>query len=94
MVKNTEQARGPGLFANLPRCEAKNRGGTPCQRPAGPNGRCYYHGGAPGSGAPRGTRNGNYRHGHFTKEAIEERRQASALIGRCREGLKYLGCRN
>jgi hypothetical protein len=30
------------------------------------------HGGAPGSGAPRGERNGNYRHGRFTYEAIDE----------------------
>jgi hypothetical protein len=31
------------------------------------------HGGAAGSGAPKGERNGNYRHGHYTAEAIAER---------------------
>jgi hypothetical protein len=38
------------------------------------------HGGAKGSGAPKGERNGNYRHGHFTQEAVELRRQIRALI--------------
>ena len=32
------------------------------------------HGGAAGSGAPKGERNGNYRHGFYTAEAIAERR--------------------
>jgi hypothetical protein len=38
------------------------------------------HGGAPGSGAPSGWRNGNYRHGHFTAEAKEQRRRLRSLI--------------
>jgi hypothetical protein len=38
------------------------------------------HGGARGSGAPKGERNGNYKNGHFTQEAIELRRQIRALI--------------
>src|SRR5215217_6047282 len=58
-----------------PRCGARTRAGTPCQSPA-VNGkaRCRMHGGAKGSGAPKGSGNGNYRHGQFTCEAIEERR--------------------
>jgi hypothetical protein len=32
------------------------------------------HGGAKGSGAPSGERNGNYRHGEFTRAAVQERR--------------------
>jgi hypothetical protein len=35
------------------------------------------HGGA-SPGAPAGERNGNYKHGCFTKEALAERREASA----------------
>ena len=31
-------------------------------------------------GAPTGKANGNYRHGRFTCEAIEERRQLAAWI--------------
>jgi len=38
------------------------------------------HGGAKGSGAPPGERNGSYRHGLFTREAIAERRALRALI--------------
>jgi hypothetical protein len=38
------------------------------------------HGGAPGSGAPSGERNGNYRHGFYTAEAITERRDVRALL--------------
>ena len=41
------------------------------------NGRCRMHGGA-SPGAPTGERNGNYKHGCFTKEALAERREASA----------------
>jgi predicted oxidoreductase (fatty acid repression mutant protein) len=33
-----------------------------------------------GSGAPKGKRNGNYRHGFYTAEAIAERRAVRALI--------------
>jgi hypothetical protein len=28
------------------------------------------HGGAPGSGGPKGARNGNYKHGRYTAEAM------------------------
>jgi uncharacterized protein YjcR len=37
------------------------------------------HGGAEGSGAPRGNKNA-LKHGRFTREAIEERRQLLALL--------------
>ena len=32
------------------------------------------HGGADGTGAPSGERNGNYKHGRYTKEVIATRR--------------------
>jgi hypothetical protein len=38
------------------------------------------HGGAQGSGAPKGERNGHYRHGFYTAEAIAERQALRALI--------------
>jgi len=38
------------------------------------------HGGAAGSGAPKGERNGNWRHGRFTCEAVAERRAARGLL--------------
>ncbi|WP_443027007.1 HGGxSTG domain-containing protein [Sphingomonas sp. GB1N7] len=41
-----------------PRCLARTRSGTECQSPAvRGKSRCRMHGGAKGSGAPRGNRN-------------------------------------
>lgn len=89
-MADTDQARGQNPFEDLPRCGAKNRRGNPCQRPAGPKGRCYYHGGAPGSGAPHGERNGRYVHGRYTKAAMAERRRLAALLQASRELLMRL----
>jgi hypothetical protein len=62
------------------RCGAKSRTGEPCKSPAvGGKKRCRMHGGAPGSGAPRGNKNA-LKHGRYTREAIEERRQLRALL--------------
>jgi hypothetical protein len=41
------------------------------------------HGGAPGSGAPRDNKNA-LKHGLYTREAIEERRQLRALMRQSR----------
>jgi hypothetical protein len=69
-----------------PRCLARTRSGTPCQKPAAKGEkRCRLHGGAEGSGAPRGNRNGSYRHGLYTREAIAERKMMRALIWSFRE---------
>jgi glucans biosynthesis protein len=37
------------------------------------------HGGAKGTGAPRGNQNA-LKHGHYTKQAIEERKNLRQLI--------------
>jgi uncharacterized protein YjcR len=42
------------------------------------------HGGAPGSGAPRGNKNA-VKHGLYTKEAKAQRRQISELMRQSRE---------
>jgi hypothetical protein len=42
------------------------------------------HGGAQGTGAPRGERNGNYRHGRRTIEAMAERRRLMEFIREAR----------
>ena len=62
------------------RCGAKTRAGTPCISPdvIGKK-RCRLHGGAPGSGAPRGNKNA-LKHGVYTREAIAERRQTRKLM--------------
>jgi uncharacterized protein YjcR len=48
------------------------------------------HGGAQGSGAPKGNRNA-VKHGAFTKEALEHRAQMRALIREAEDLLKKLG---
>ena len=62
------------------RCGAKTRSGTPCKAPAvrGKT-RCRMHGGAFGSGAPRGNQNA-LKHGRFTREFLEERRRTYAMV--------------
>ncbi len=78
MERNT---REPESLRLTPRCGAKRRDGLPCQKPkARGRGRCRLHGGAPGSGAPRGESNGRYSHGLLTAEAIEERIALSQIL--------------
>lgn len=63
-----------------PRCGARTRAGTPCERPAiSGRTRCRLHGGM-SPGAPRGPKNGNYRNGSWTLEALEERRWLRSLV--------------
>ena len=42
--------------------------------------RCKLHGGAKGSGAPTGERNGNFKHGLFARAAIRERERTQGLL--------------
>jgi hypothetical protein len=57
------------------RCGAKTRSGAPCKSaPVTSRRRCRMHGGADGSGAPCGCRNGNYKHGRYTAETAAVRR--------------------
>ncbi len=62
-----------------PRCGAKTRSGSPCRSPAMPNGRCRMHGGC-SPGAPRERRNGNYKNGRFTCEAMARRHALSTWV--------------
>jgi hypothetical protein len=43
------------------------------------NGRCRMHGGT-STGAPKGERHGNYRHGRRTQEAMAQHREGRALL--------------
>ena len=68
-------------MAKAPRCGAKTRAGHPCRQAAvGGRARCRMHGGAKGSGGPRGNRNGNFKHGLWTYESLEMRTTARAKI--------------
>jgi hypothetical protein len=63
-----------------PRCGARTRSGSPCQRPAiRGRKRCRLHGGL-SPGAPRGEKNGNFKTGDWTLEAIEERNWLRSLV--------------
>jgi uncharacterized protein YjcR len=42
------------------------------------------HGGAPGSGAPKGNQNA-LKHGLFTREAIQQRKELRALLRSSRQ---------
>jgi hypothetical protein len=80
MERNT---REPESLRLTLRCGAKRRDGLPCQKPrAKGRSRCRLHGGAPGSGAPRGEANGRYSHGLLTAEAIEERITLTEMMAR------------
>jgi len=83
--------RNTGAMLASPRCGAKIRKGVPCRAPA-VNGRrrCRMHGGAPGSGAPRGNRNA-LKHGGYTKQALERRAAMRELIREARQVLKEFG---
>jgi uncharacterized protein YjcR len=75
-----DHPRNTGPMLDSRRCGAKSRSGKPCRSPAvtGKK-RCRMHGGAAGSGAPRGNKNA-LKHGRYTRKAIEERRQLRALL--------------
>ncbi len=80
----------PLLMHLSPRCGARTRKGTPCLAPAvrGKR-RCRMHGGAEGSGAPKGNTNA-LKHGFYTREALEERRRLRQLVADARKTLKEL----
>ena len=64
-----------GSVSRPGRCGARTRSGEPCKSaPVTGRRRCRMHGGADGSGAPKGTRNGNYKHGRYTEEVQVTRR--------------------
>ena len=48
------------------------------------------HGGAPGSGAPRGNKNA-LKHGMYTREKIQERRRLMALMRQAVRVLRKVG---
>ena len=73
-----------------PRCSARSkRTRERCRAPAVKDWTvCRFHGA--GGGGPKGKRNGMYKHGLYTGEAIEERRALSALLRASRESLDAL----
>ena len=73
------------------KCGAANRQGLPCAAPAvSGKTRCRMHGGAAGSGAPTGRRNGSYKSGQHTNDAIGWRRQMRDWLSASRATLDDL----
>lgn len=72
-------------FQKSPRCDATSkRTRERCKAPAVRGWRvCRFHGAR--GGAPRGERNGMYRHGLCTKESLEEQRLLRELLRQSRE---------
>ena len=72
------------LMHQAPRCSARSkRSGQPCRAPAVKGWRvCRVHGAR--GGAPKGKRNGNWRHGGCTNEIVELRRAVSELLREAR----------
>ena len=67
-------------------CGAKTRSGTPCKSMGMKNARCRMHGGT-SPGAPTGQRNGNYKHGYWTKAEIDLRREMSEFVREMKKAL-------
>src|SRR5919199_5237151 len=91
-IKPMHKSLGPPWrIHQSPRCGARTRSGTSCRSPAvrGKE-RCRMHGGAKGSGAPEGKRNGRYRHGEYARAALEARRLLARLLRQAREQLRSL----
>ena len=87
MRKVGDHPRNTGPMAQSPRRGAKTRKGSACPSPAvSGKKRCRMHGGAAGSGAPKGNKNA-LKHGAYTREVLEEHREVMTLV---RESQKTL----
>jgi hypothetical protein len=76
-------------MAKAPRCGAKTRAGGQCRQAAvRGRSRCRMHGGARGSGGPRGERNGNFKNGLWMRENIEDRKRMRERLSEVRALLR------
>lgn len=84
------ELRPVNLMHLAPRCTAHSkRTGEPCRSPAVRGfSVCRMHGAR--GGAPTGSRNGRWRHGEFSSEAIEARREIAGLLRHLKSALPRL----
>jgi hypothetical protein len=77
--------RNTAPMLSSPRCGARTRSGASCRSPA-VNGkkRCRMHGGAHGSGAPKGNQNA-LQHGTYSKTANAQRAWIRELFDTLRD---------
>jgi hypothetical protein len=88
-MRQVDIARRLANMAAAPRCGARTRDGHPCQQAAvRGRARCRMHGGAKGSGGPRGDRNGNFKHGLWTRDSVAARRAIRAEMAEIRALLR------
>jgi hypothetical protein len=91
-MQRTSTGLEPASLQAAPRCRAKTRAGHACQSPAVKSRkRCRMHGGAVGSGAPKGKRNGSYSTGLFTKDMLNERQTLREIVAETRELMRRIG---
>jgi glucans biosynthesis protein len=82
----THPSGEPVRLREARRCGAKTRTGKPCQSPAvHGRPRCRMHGCGRGAGGPQGERNGNFRHGRYTKESMALRSAVRQLVSEANE---------
>lgn len=91
-MRQADIARRLSNLPRAPRCGAETRAGHTCKQ-AAVRGRvrCRMHRGASGSGGPRGARNGNFRHGVRTQEAVSLCKAVGAQIQAIKAALKAAG---
>lgn len=77
-------------FQKAPRCTATSkRTKRRCKAPAVRGWRvCRFHGAR--GGGPKGERNGMYRHGEYTQEAVRDRLALAALLREAQEIINSL----
>jgi hypothetical protein len=89
-MQRTTTAPEPASTKTAPRYGAKTRAGHVCKSPAVKSRkRCRMHGGAVGSGAPKG--NGSYTTGLFTKDMLNERQTIREIVAETRELMRRIG---
>ena len=79
-------------LAKARRCGARTRAGHPCRQAAVTGrARCRMHGGAKGSGGPKGARNGNFKHGIWSRESVDFRKTMGAKVRELQGLLRAIG---
>ena len=86
----SDHPRDTGAMLSSPRCGARTRSGRPCMSPAvNGNRRCRMHGGAIGSGAPRGNKNA-LKIGLYTQKALKRRQRMNDILRQARQLIRTL----
>jgi hypothetical protein len=90
-MRQADLARRLSNLAKARRCGARTRAGSACKQAAvRGRARCRMHGGAKGSGGPRGDRNGNFKEGLWTRESVDQRKAMRARVKEVRALLRAI----